>query len=79
MKKILGLMILGTVVLVSCKKDYTCTCTYTTTGGGSSVTNTDTYQVQEASKSQAEAACTEAKITTVNNGVTYEQVCELSK
>jgi hypothetical protein len=49
MKKIFAIAFLGTMGLVSCKKDYTCECTETT--------GTSVYTIKETSKKVAKAVC----------------------
>jgi len=80
MKK--SILILGAAVLtlVSCKKDYSCKCTDTDTYMG--VTDIDVYQynIKDATKKQAQTACSEATVTyTGTSGDTYSTKCELSK
>jgi len=79
MKKVLGIAVLATVLLASCKKNYTCECTDVEIEGGTTTTTTSSFQIEEATSSQAQAACVEAKISTTQGGDTFERVCELKK
>ena len=79
MKKIiLPIAILGLVSL-SCKKDYSCTCTYTSTYDGTTETEIEVFTIEEASKSQARAACNEATLEEISDGDKYTRKCSLSK
>ena len=72
MKKIVtiaAVALLGTIVLPSCKKDYTCVCTVSS--GGTSISNE--YSLGKQTKKDAKNAC-EQKATS-SNGVTAK--CEL--
>lgn len=62
----LALLLLFTVVLASCKKDYTCQYTYNLTGVG-----TSSFNVEASPEADAESACKEASNTT--------QTCFVSK
>ena len=73
MKKILALAILGTLTLVSCKKDYSCTCTTTTTtpefsfGGQivqtASVTTASASTIINDKKDAAKTSCESGSVT----------------
>lgn len=75
MKKIFAIAFLGTMGLVSCKKDYTCECTSTS---GSSV-----YTIKGTSKKVAKAVCEgEGYDSIESNGVTLPESnsgCTLKK
>jgi hypothetical protein len=49
MKKIIAIAFLGTIGLVSCKKDYTCECVQTI--------GTNVYTIKETTKKVAKAVC----------------------
>ena len=83
----LGLVLMS-MILTSCKKDYSCSCTNTDKDvgvGGVTTVTVDNYTIENATKAQAQSACNEAKITyqySVPNSPsigTYETVCTLSK
>ena len=78
---------LVTVVLSSCKKDYSCSCTNTdkdVSQGGVTTVTIENYTIEEATKDQAQAACNEAKITYQYSDPNsssigfYETICELN-
>lgn len=86
-----GIAVLALLV-VSCKKDYTCTCTETsTTNGGSTVTtNENPITIKEVSKGTAKSICKDYESTyTYSNtsgsssaqtgGGTYKTTCTLDK
>lgn len=79
MKKLVLLAAVGTLGLVSCKKDYTCKCTEKDVQGTSVDIYEYSYQVLGANSTQAQAACNEATIKFEQTNYTYEQTCELSK
>ena len=63
MKKIFAIAFLGTMGLVSCKKDYTCECTETT--------GTTVYTIKETNKKVAAALCEDEGYSAIEvNGVT---------
>lgn len=80
-------LVLMSVILISCKKDYSCSCTNTDKDvgeGGITTVTIENYTIEDATKDQARAACNEAKITyqySVPNSSsvgTYETICELN-
>ncbi|WP_343634217.1 hypothetical protein [Fluviicola sp.] len=89
MKKLIFAFALLGMALVSCKKDYSCTCTETGTNYYDSdfdgvdeahpYSNTSNYKIEGATKTDAIAACNEAKITSQDGLDTYEYKCDLSK
>jgi len=64
MKKLFILMAMVAFVFTSCKKDYTCTCTNDSDG-----TEVSSTPINNASKSDAEDACTAINIV---SGITCE-------
>lgn len=85
LKLTLGLVLIN-LMLISCKKDYSCSCTNTDKDvgeGGVTTVTYDNYTIEDATKDQARAACNEAKIThqyNIPNSSsvgTYETICEL--
>jgi len=75
MKKIiLFVAVVSAISFTSCKKDHTCTCTTTSTAPGS-VSTTSVTTINDAKKGDAKRAC--VKTTTVYNGVTTTNDCEL--
>ena len=74
MKKsiLFSLIAVGTLSLVSCKKDRVCECTYPSSGGPSNIDKT-TYN--DATKRQAEANC--VSYTVEDGGQIYKVTCEL--
>lgn len=89
MKKLILISTVGIFGLISCKKDYSCTCTYSGVSfydsdfdgdeDANPYSGTDTYTIEGANKTQAIAACNEAKIKEVDGQDTYESSCTLSK
>lgn len=79
-KSLLIGVVLFSVALVSCKKDYSCECTNTSTqNGGNTTITTENFEIKEANKTQAQAACLEANIVQIGSWGKYERKCELSK
>lgn len=67
MKKILilGAVVIFTLGITSCKKEYTCTCSTTLTGNNT--TSTTTINLGKQKKKDADEACT-ARVTSVIGG-----------
>lgn len=79
MKKLIFALPVFLLVLVSCKKDYSCSCTDTDTYNGETETTNYAYKVEGATKKQAQAACNEATVTYIDGADSYKTKCDLSK
>ncbi len=77
-KLILALPVLA-IVLVSCKKDYSCSCTDTDVDNGTTEVTMYNYKVEGATKKQAQVACNEATVTYIDGADSYKTKCDLSK
>lgn len=78
--KYLGILALAIIALSSCKRDYTCTCEEKEVYYGEVEVYQYTYSVNEANKTQAQAACNEATIRMEESGNDYYEIsCDLKK
>ncbi|WP_343634220.1 hypothetical protein [Fluviicola sp.] len=76
MKKRIFSLSFAAILLVSCKKDYSCTCTDTYTYNGETEMETYSYPVKAATKKQARAACHDVEIT-YDETESEKTACEL--
>ena len=77
MKKRLLLAAVAAVCFTACQNDYTCVCKYTDEFDGQIDRFEEEFKIKEATRTQARAACIEARIVQDDEWGRFERICEL--
>ena len=79
-KAILGAIVLGTLSMMSCRKEWTCECTsvYTDTDSGASATSVESTTLNKLKPSQVDGVCN--RLGAAESSPTYSLVrtCEVA-